>query len=356
MIKILQHYIARTVIIATLLAAVVIASVLFLLAIVGQLKSIGQGDYGLIQALLYVLMQLPNDLYQFAPMLILLGSIMGLSMLSNHKELAVMRASGFSITQIIISVFIGAILLIIVMTGLGEGFGPALSSKAEIQKQNAENAGQAVVTASGIWLHLENNFIHVNQVVDHQRLEGVTRYEFDDKHRLQVAYYAKSLTAKDNVWTMNDVVKTSFYNDRTHSQTLEQVPWNLKFNSNLLNVSIADPSQMPLPKLKKFSKYLVKNGLQATPYQYDFWRRVMQPFASLVMIFLAIPFVLGTFRSALSLRIVLGILVGFAFFIFNEMLGQICVVYQVPTFLAASLPPLLFVLIGVLLSKRMLRY
>lgn len=356
MIKLLQRYIAKTIIVTSCLAALVIGSVLFLLALLGQLKSIGQGDYGFIQAMQYVLMQLPNDLYQFSPMLILLGSIMGLSLLSNHKELAVMRASGFSIQQIIISVFLGALLLIVMMTAVGEGVGPVLSNKAEIQKQNAENAGQAVVTASGIWLHLGTNFIHVNQVVDHQRLEGVTRYEFDDKHKLQVAYFAKSLTEQNNVWTMNDVLKTNFYNDRTHSQAIDQVPWNLKFNANLLNVSIADPSQMSLPKLRKFSKYLVKNGLQAAPYQYDFWRRIIQPFASLVMIFLAIPFVLGAFRSAMSLRIVIGIMVGFAFFIFNQMLGQICVVYQVPTFLAASLPPLLFVLVGILLSKRLIRY
>lgn len=356
MIKLLQRYIAKNIILTTAIIALVIGSILFFLALLGQLKSVGQGDYGFLQAVEYVAMQLPNSVYQFSPMLILLGSIIGLSSLSTHRELAVMRASGFSIRQIILSVLLGAAILILFITAVGEGVGPSLSGKAEMRKQNAENADQAVVTASGMWLHLGNNFIHINEVTNNEHLEGVTRYEFDDRHKLEVAYYAKTLTLENNVWTMNDVVKTNFYNERTRSQTLAHYPWNLNFNPNVLNVNIADPSEMSLSKLSKFSHYLRHNGLQAAPYQYEYWRRILQPLASLVMIFLAIPFVLGTFRSALTLRILLGIMVGFAFFIVNEMLGEICVVYQVPTLLAAVLPPLLFALLGILLTKRLVRY
>lgn len=356
MFKILERYIAKTTIVATAVVTVVITSVLFLMLLLGEIKSIGSGDYGITQAIFYVILRMPNEIYKFSPLLLLLGSIVGLSILSSHRELAVMRTSGFSIRRIIYSVLTAALFMIAVVSFMGEWAAPHLSYKAEVHKENAKNAGEAVVTASGVWLHVGDNFIHIQQVVDRRLFEGVTRYEFDDKHRLQVAYYAKKLSFQNNQWTMHDVVKTSFYNERTKSQALPQAEWNLKFNPNLLTVGLVEPNEMTLPKLAKFARYLKQNGLQASEYQYEFWQRIFQPLVSLVMIFLAIPFVLGTLSAAtMGWRIVVGIMVGFAFFIINALLGELCIVYQLPAVFAASLPLVLFALFGILLAKSLIR-
>lgn len=354
--KILQYYITKTIMLATGLAALVITSISFLITLLGELKYIGEGDYGMMQALFYVFLRLPNELYQFAPMLVLIGSILGLSVLSAHRELAVMRASGFSIRQIFTSVFFAALLLILMMGLIGEWAAPTLSYTAEVRKENAQNGGQAVVTASGVWFHEGNNFIHVNRVVGRQLLEGVTRYQFDDQHRLQAAYYAKKLAFQQGQWLMYDVVKTSFLGERTKSLHFSQAQWGLKFNTNLLNIGLVEPNEMSLHKLAKFAHYLQKNGLQASEYQFQFWQRLFQPIASLIMIFLAIPFVLGTLGSAtLGWRIIVGILVGFAFYITNALLGQICIVFQFPTVMAALLPLVIFAGFCVFISRKLIR-
>ncbi|SRR5579885_1246947 len=357
MIKILQQYIMKTIIGATAMSALVIIGVLFLMNMLGELKNIGQGDYGLGQAFLYVLLRMTSVVYQFSPLLILLGCIVGLSLLTSHNELAVMRASGFAIRKIITSVLGAAIVMILAISIAGEWLGPGLSYKAEVRKENAQNAGQAVVTAAGVWFHIDNNFIHIQHVVGRQLLEGVTRYEFDDKHHLLVAYYAKSLSFQDSQWKMHDVVKTIFLNERTKSYSYKEALWDLKLNTNLLNVGLVDPNEMSLPRLMKFVRYLEQNGLQASEYRFDFWQRVFQPLASLVMIFLAIPFVLGALRtSTMGWRIVVGIMTGFVFFILNSFFGQLCVVYQIPTLIAAIFPPIIFALFGVILSNRLIRY
>jgi len=305
---------------------------------------------------IYVLLRMPNALYHFSPFFVLLGSIIGLSMLTSHRELTVMRASGFSTRKIINSVLSAALLLIICISVVGEYIGPSLSYKAVIRKENAENEGQAVVTAEGTWLHIENNFIHVERVVDRQLLNGVTRYQFDDLHHLQAAYFADSLSFYNGEWIMKDGVKTTFYNERTKSETFKEAPWDLKFNTNLLKVGLINSNEMSLPKLAKFINYLEQNGLQANGYKFNFWQRIFQPFASLVMIFLAIPFVLGALStSTLGWRIVIGILTGFTFFILNAMLGQLSIVYQIPPLIAALLPPALFAVFGILLSKQLIR-
>jgi lipopolysaccharide export system permease protein len=300
-------------------------------------------------------MRLPNDFYQFSPMLILLGSIIGLSILSTYRELAVMRASGFSIRHIIISVLSAALLMILAISFIGEWAAPRLSNKATIYKDSAQNSGQALMTATGAWLHIENNFIHVQHMFGPSLLEGVTRYQFDDNHRLQTAYFAKRLIYQDKQWRMYDVVKTSFYHERTKSQALPEAPWDLKFNPNLLNIGVVQPDEMTLPKLNRFINYLKQNGLQTNAYRYQYWQRVFQPLAALIMIFLAIPFVLGALSTAtLGWRIIIGIVAGFAFYMSNAFLGQLCIVYQIPPLFAALLPPLIFVILGTYLSKRIL--
>ena len=356
MIKILERYIVKGILAASLIVTLIVVGVLLLLSMLGELKNIGTGDYGLTQALYYVLLRMPTQLYQFSPMLILLGSIIGISVLSLHRELTIMRAAGFSVRRIIYSVFTAALMLIIAFTLLGEWLGPSLSSEAEIHKENAQNAGEAVVTSAGVWFHVDNNFIHVKQIVDRQLLEGVTRYQFDNAHRLQTAYYAKYLRFFQNRWRMEDVVKTTFYKDRTRSQSFASLPFALKFNVNLLNIGLVEPDEMSLPKLSKLAHYLQSNGQQAAEYQFDFWKRVFQPLASLIMVLLAIPFVLGSLTAGtMSWRILMGILTGFAFFILNAILGQLSIVYQLPAIFAALIPLVFFAIVGIFLARQMIR-
>lgn len=355
MLSILERYLAKSVISATIVAAAVITAVLFIMTLLGEFKSFGQGDYGFGSAFIYALMRLPNELYQFSPMLILLGSIIGLSLLSSHREIVVMQASGFSIRHIIFSVFGAAFFIIISITVLGEFAGPELSRHAEIQKDNLQNAGQAVVTSAGVWLHVDDNFVHVEHVVGRQMLEGVTRYQFDNEHRLLAAYYAKTMTYENDQWLMHDAVKTTFMTNRTMSESFPELRWDLDFNSHLLGTGMVEPSEMSLSKLNKFARYLEQNGLRSSQYRFEFWGRVFTPLASLVMIFLAIPFVLGAFRqAAMGLRLMAGVIMGFAFFILNAFLGQLCIVYQIPPAMAALLPIAVFAVLGILLAKNML--
>lgn len=357
MITILGRYIAKTTITATAVVAMIIAIILFLISLLTELKNVGEGDYGFLQAFCYVLLNMPNALYQFSPLLILLGCISGLSILSSYRELAIMRTSGFSTRRIIISAFSAVLLLIVAITFIGERFAPNLSYKSEVQKENLQHAGQAAVTASGVWFHIDDNFIHVEQVIDRQLLKGVTRYKFDKNHHLLATYFAKQLAFENQQWQMKDVVQTTFTHNRTHSVSYDTLDWDLKVNPNLLNVGLVDPGEMSLVKLSKFINYLKKNNVQSNVYQYNFWQRIFQPIASLLMIFLAIPFVLGSQgHTTLGWRMVIGILAGFIFFIANSFLGQLSIVYQLPAPVAAFLPLVIFMIIALFLSRRLIKY
>lgn len=355
MMTILERYIARTIIAATGLATLIITGISLLLLLLGEMKNIGEGDYGIMQAVIYAIMRLPNQIYQFAPMLMLLGSVIGLSMLSANRELAVMRASGFAMQRIVRSVFYAAIIVVLIFLLIGELVAPSLGFKAEVNKENAQNEGQAVVTSNGVWYHIGDNFIHVQHVIGRQLMQGVTRFRFNNRHQLLSASFAKTLAKNEKEWMMYNVSKTSFYHERTKSEFIPEMPWDLKFNTNLLNVGLVEPSEMTLPKLAKFVNYLEKNNLQANQYKYEFWQRVLQPFASFVMILLAIPFVLGaSITTQLGWRIIISLIAGFSFFILNAVLSQMSIVYQLPVFFAALIPLLIFSIIAIVLTRKLL--
>lgn len=347
MISIIHRYIAKTVLVATLLVIAVVTGLIFFISLLGELKDIGVGDYNFIQAIVHTLLRLPYSLYQFFPMLVLVGGTMGLGVLASNRELIVMRASGISIKKLIGAVIIAALLMILGATFIGEYIAPQANFVADTRKDSQQNFGQAVATASGVWVHEGNNFLHINKIIGLKHLEGVSRYEFNNHHELLASYYAKYLDYAEGKWQLQDVVKTTFGKDRTISQQTKNGTWDLTLNPNLLNVGLIAPEDMSLPTLAKYSKHLTENKLQATVFQFEFWKRIFQPLTTLVMILLAIPFVFGAPRSvAMGRRIVVGVMFGFIFYIVNAMLGQFSVVFQVSPLLAALIPLLLFAALG----------
>lgn len=352
--SILHRYMAKTIVLACAAVSLTVLGLDFLICLLGELKDVGTGDYGFYQSLGHVLLKLPHDLYQFFPMLILLGGVLGLGILSSHHELIVMRASGVSVSRIVRAVISAAFILILLATLVGECVGPRFYYLALKHKESAQNGGQAIATASGVWIHEGNNFLHIDRMIGKHHLEGVRRFEFDDQHRLMAAYFAKALDFKDGEWRVRDLVKTSFKSEKTHSQIFPVGSWDLALNPNLLNVGMVGPEELSLPKVANHAKYLIENGLQANQFQFEFWKRIFQPLTTLVMILLSVPFVFGSPRGGtMSLRIMFGVIVGFTFYILNALLGQFSIVFQMSPWLAALLPTILFACGGYLLVLKM---
>ncbi len=345
--KMLDRYIAKTVMAATMLVLLATTGLTFIITLLEELKDVGSGDYGIIQALFHVILEMPHSLYQFFPMIMLLGGVLGLGMLSTHQELIVMRTAGVSTHRITRAVFAAAFVVILIATGVGEWLSPLGNHFASVRKQSEQNGGQAVATLSGVWMHEGNNFLNIRRVVGLHHLEDVTRYQFNANHQLLAAYYIKSLDLVHGKWVLHDVVKTSFAHNQTETQTMAKASWDLALNPNLLNVGVIEPAEMSLATLHEYARHLTQSGLQASDFQFEFWKRVFQPLTTLVMILLALPFVMRSSRSVTTgWRILFGVALGFGFYILNAFLGQFSVVFQLSPFVAAIFPTVFFGVIG----------
>lgn len=351
--SILYRYIAKSVIAATLLVVLVMIGLSLLINLLGELKDVGTGDYSFMQSIIHVIFELPHNLYQFFPMLVLLGGVLGLGVLASNQELVVMRTAGFSMYHIAKSVVIAALLLILLATSIGEYLGPKGHHLADIRKQTAENNGQAVSTLSGVWIHEGNNFLRIRSVTDLKHLEGVTRYQFNETHHLLAAYYVESLDLEKGKWLFHDMLKTTFLNNQTSSQHITEGIWDLALNPQLLNVGLIEADEMLLPKLYWYSHHLIENKLEATHFQWEFWKRFFQPLTTLVMVLLAIPFVFRSSRSVTTgWRALFAVSVGFVFYILNAFIGEFSVVFQFSPIFAAIFPTVLFASLGLVFALR----
>lgn len=79
----------------------------------------------------------------------------------------------------------------------------------------------------------------------------------------------------------------------------------------------------------------------------------MMPLSSAVMVFLAVPFIFGPLRSApIGGRILVGVLVGIGFHLFNQSFQHMGLVFGVLPWLAASFPTIIFAGIGIFMLRR----
>ena len=72
------------------------------------------------------------------------------------------------------------------------------------------------------------------------------------------------------------------------------------------------------------------------------------------MICIAVPFVFGSMRSAgMSVRVIVGLVFGFGFFVLNQVIGTISLALQVPPLLAAGLPLAAFAAIYIRMLRKL---
>ena len=84
-----------------------------------------------------------------------------------------------------------------------------------------------------------------------------------------------------------------------------------------------------------------------------FWTKVATPFATLVMLIIAVPFVFGSLRTVgIGQRIFAGALLGSVFYFLSRGFSFVSVVYDFTPWLAAALPAAVFLVLGAVLLRR----
>lgn len=232
--RILDRYIAKTVLSAIGLVTLMLIGLQIFILFVNQLEDLGKLDYGMWQATVFVLLQMPYQVYLFFPMASLLGSLIGLGMLANNSELVVMRAAGMSIGQITNAVLKAALLVIILVTSIGEFLVPEMAQFANDYKTSALTGGQTLRTAQGVWVRYGNDFISIGEILPDKVLMNVYQFRFDKKHHLQLARQINMVRFVNQAWVAYGVKQTQFFVDHTKATQLKSMVWDVAIKPQVL--------------------------------------------------------------------------------------------------------------------------
>ncbi|OGV29591.1 MAG: LPS export ABC transporter permease LptG [Legionellales bacterium RIFCSPHIGHO2_12_FULL_35_11] len=348
----IEKYIAKTVMAAIFLVICMLTGLQIFILFVNELGDLGKGDYGIIQALSFVIFNMPYQVYLFFPMASLLGCLIGLGVLASNNELVVARSACMSIGQITLVVLKVAVILILIATVLSEVFLPKLVLLGNNNKMQAVTAGQSLRTSHGTWFRYKNNFINIAKVLPDNQIQDVSQFNFDDNNNLVFLRHINSLKYNKN-WQAYGVAQTDIGDNHTKTTNIDEMAWDVYINPRMLDMSTNEANEMTFPELNQYLKNQANSHQSIQGYKLAYWQRITQPFTIIVMMLLAIPFIFGPLRSStMGSKLLLGATTGFGFYIANRFLGSLSQIYQFPAVFAAIAPTIFFALLGLYFMRK----
>ena len=353
MFKILDLYIARTLLGTTAMSLAVLVSLSALIKFIEQMKSVGKGSYDMTVAAVYVFLSLPRELELFFPMATLIGGLIGMGILASNSELVVMQTAGQSRWNIIGSAMKSAILMVLFVMVIGEWVAPLSEAKAKEIRTQAISGGSLFSSSRLVWAKDGDNFVSIGEVIDKNTLRDVNIYEFDKDLLLSQITTAKNAQYLTKSWRLQDVTYTYLSQQHIRVKEADDDTWTSSITPEKLGVVTVKPEALSIRGLLDYIGYLDNNGQNSDRYRLALWRKVLQPVSVGVMLLMALSFIFGPLRSVtMGARVIMGVLTGFGFFVSNEVFGALSTVYHIAPFVGAALPSLLFATTAVYLIRR----
>ncbi|MDR9438348.1 MAG: LPS export ABC transporter permease LptG [Halomonas sp.] len=347
----LDRYIARNVLGAIIVVQVVLLGLDLVITYINDLGDV-EGDYGAFQVLLYLLMRLPWRFYQYAPVGVLIGALIGLGSMASSNELTVMRGAGRSLVRILWGVMKPIILVIVLVLVIAEFVSPRTEQFASAWRLEQMQGEGAVLTERGGWQREGDSFYRFGAIRADDTVLDLTRYRFEDR-ALREATSARRAVWRDDHWQLEDVAVTRFFEARTEVARHDILGWQTAMTPAQLDRLLRDVESQAPSELWAYARYLRDQGQQATQPLLYFWQKMLMPLTMASLVLVAASFVFGPLRSvAAGTRVFYGVVTGLVFKYLQDLLGPASTVFGFSPAWAVLAPTLLCAGVGFYLLRR----
>ncbi|MBV2235531.1 MAG: LPS export ABC transporter permease LptG [Sterolibacterium sp.] len=344
--KVYERYLAREIYLGTTLVLLAFLLLFGFFDLVHELEDVGKNGYGLPHALGFVLLTLPGRVYELFPVAVLIGSLYALTLLARHSEIIILRASGLSTRRLLVTLSKLGLGFVVLVFLVGEFLAPPAENLARQLQLKTRSPVVGQEFRSGVWVKDERNFVNVRDMRPDGRLHDVRIFAFDERYQLQSiseAREARYVTAGD--WQLEQVMQTSFANDRTEVRQFPSLSWKSALTPDILSVLMVVPERMSFVQLWQYIRHLEGNQQKAQRYQIALWKKLIYPLAVLVMMVLALPFAyLQDRMGGVSIKIFAGVMLGIAFHMLNGLFSSLGAINNWPPFWSAITPGAIFLL------------
>ncbi|MEA3000887.1 MAG: lipopolysaccharide export system permease protein [Sphingomonadales bacterium] len=331
---------------AVLAALVVILQMLDLLGETGKiLVHPGNGDAELWR---YVSLRLPQLISRFTPFAVLLGTLITLATLNQNSEVVSMKAAGISAHQIIAPLILASLGI----AALSFAFNERVVTRATDTLSSWQEVDYGTVPRDNgirpnVSIRWGDDLIFVKQVVgagEATQLRGVTLYDRQGE-TLKRIVSAERGVRQGRGWRLDKV--TSFDVDAGAQTVAPRLLYGQGLDPAQFTLAKVNADEQDLRTLRASIRELKLSGRATSELESGLWHKISGPLSVVLMPLLGAVAAFGLARSGqLFIRAVIGMALGFAYFVADNFALAMGNLGAYPPLVAAWAPFLLFLLIG----------
>ena len=335
-----------------------------------QINTIHERKLTGLEAIEYCAAGLPEFFALILPILLLIALLIALSQHARHNEITALRAAGVSLWRLCIPYFITGLVATGVYFAINEITVPACNRWTEeiLNRHVQKDPDIAGPQSSRTVINKVNNrywrFVQLDEKTSLMQSPTVTWTLPDKTWR---ALQARSGLYTNGVWTFFDV--------QLYAKLPGQPELERNGLTNLLAVPEFDETPALLSLLLKFTDSqtlrasgssdvplselweLLKNKtylkpVDANAVETKFHGRIAMPWTCFIVVLMAIPFGAPSGRRNLFVGVAGSIFIGFAYFVLQRVSLALGINGQLPGWLAAWLPNMIFAFAGFVLTLR----
>lgn len=325
---------------------VLVLQMLDLLSEAGNVLSYpGNGDGELWR---YVSLRMPQIIARFLPFSVLLGTLVTLATLNANSEVVAMKSGGLSAHQILAPLILASF----AVAAISYVFNERVVVRATATLTAWEDAGFGPIpddrgVKSNIWVRDGEDLIRAGTIAGAGRAVQLRNIDIYDRHGDRLISIIKAqrghFTGKD--WRLENV--SIFDVTRGTSRTVPAITVGAGIRPDQFTLSSVDPDSMSFAELRDAIETLRESGRPVASLEGSLWHKITGPLSALLMPLLGSVAAFGIARSGkLFVRAVIGMALGFAFFVADNFALSMGNLGVYPPVLAAWAPFLLFLLVG----------
>ena len=342
-------YTARMFLVRTFAVLAMLVLVLQALDMLGESgKILAQPGNGQDDLWTYVGLRIPQIVARFLPFAVLLGTLITLVQLNQNSEVVIFKSGGISAHQILAPLMIASLGVALVSFVFNERV--LTRANRTLDAWQAAEYGpipRGSDVQLNVWVRDGDDLIHADAVAGRgpaTRLRGVTIYERSGG-RLDSILSAQAAAPVGQGWRLDKITRFTVASGKT--ETLPSATVATGISPDRFTLSEVDPDQLNFLELHRAIGNLKAAGRPVGPLEAALHHKISGPLSALLMPLLGAVAGFGLARSGkLFVRIVLGMGLGFAYFVGDNFALAMGNLGAIPPLLAAWAPFLLFYLIG----------
>ncbi|MEO0063342.1 MAG: Lipopolysaccharide export system permease protein LptG [Pseudomonadota bacterium] len=347
----LTWYLAKTFVVRILAVLIMLVLVLQMLDLLSESgKILAYPGNGEAQLLTYVSLRAPQLVARFLPYSVLLATILTMTTFSQNSEVVAMKAAGLSAHQILAPLLLTAV----VIAGISFGFNERVVTRANasLKAWQAARFGPVAPEVEGrtnVYLNDGNDVLLAASISGRGAqtvMNAVTFYERDKAGMIVRQLRGTRARYAAPGWRLEDA--RQFTVGSAQQVRLDPAPVVARgLTLRQLDIRKTDPDSQSLAELSRSIATLDAAGRHTAELDGKWWHKLSGPLSAVLMPLLGAVSGFGLARSGhLFARAVLGMALGFAYFVVDNAALAMGSFGGYPPLLAAWAPFVLFFLLG----------